>query len=422
MINKAKNAQAQIKKFFSSLILAILFSISFVQPAAGDEVDVTFGETKVENFFPDGFRFSVKIVVQHYKGRIDFYYRLGEDEWVSYPADCLQKEKDNVEYYSCVYYLNYEVLPPQLPVSYKWRLSSPVDKYSTEKTVIYENSDFEWNSLHEDKLTIWWHDHPSEFTNQILSAATTALQKEEEFYGVKLEHPIQIVILNSEDELYAWRERAKQSIGGEAFPNLGTTIQIFEEDMQGDYLEGWVNEVIPHEISHLYFAQAVGSGQTSIPRWLDEGLAGYSEFSDHSEDWGFVRQAIQQNTLIPLNQLRVDFPEGDEKVSLSYAEGTTAVIYIVEKYGQDGLNKLFSAYQAGKSSDEAFTQAFGRNLEDFEKDWQTWVVSQQKGSTNTVKILFGIIFLSTACSFILLVTIIVVIAIFNKKIKIQPVQ
>lgn len=415
------NIRTQTKKLFSGLMLALLLSVTLVQPAAGGGVDVTFGETKVENFFPDGLRFSVKIVVQHFKGQFEFYYRLGEDEWIAYPIGCTKNEKDSVEYYSCVYYLNYEVLPPQLPISYKWRLSSPVNKYSTEKTVIYENPNFNWNSLHEDKLTIWWHDHPSEFTNQILTAATTALQKEEAFYGVKLEHPIQIVILNSEDELYEWRERAKQSIGGEAFPSLGTTIQIFETDMQGDFLESWVNEVIPHEISHLYFAQVVGEAQTSIPRWLDEGLAGYSEFSDHSEDWGYVRQAIQQNALIPLGQLRVDFPEGDEKVSLSYAEGTTAIVYIVEKYGQDSLNKLFSAYQAGKSSDEAFTLAFGRNLDEFEKDWQAWVVTQQKGSTNTVKILLVIIFLSTACSFLLLITIIVVIAIFNKKIKIQPV-
>jgi hypothetical protein len=417
-----KNTHSQINKFFSSLMLAILLSVTLVQPAAGDEVDVTFGETKVENFFPNGFRFSVKIVVQHYRGRIDFYYRLGEDEWISYPADCLEKTKDSVQYYSCVYYLNYEVLPPQLPVSYKWRLFSPVDKYSTEKTIIYENSSFEWNSLQIDKLTIWWHDHPSEFTEQILTTAATALQKEEVFYGVKLEHPIQIVILNSEDELYEWRDRATQSIGGEAFPNLGTTIQIFETDMQGGLLKDWLDEVIPHEISHLYFAQAVGEGQTSIPRWLDEGLSGYSEFSDHSQDWGFVRQAIWQDTLIPLKQLRDDFPEGDEKVYLSYAEGTTAIIYIVEKYGQDGLNKLFSAYQSGKSSDEAFMQAFGRNLDEFEKDWQIWVVAQQKIPDNAASIIFlAFTFLSMMCSCSLLVLVILLITIFNKKIKIQPV-
>ncbi len=417
------NIRTQANKILSSLILAILLSITLIQPAAGDEIDVTFGETKVENLFPDGFRFSVKIVVQHYRGRIDFYYRLGEDEWTSYPADCLEKTKDSVKYYSCVFYLNYEVLPPQLPVSYKWRLFSPVDKYSTEKTVIYENPNFNWNSLHEDELTIWWHDHPSEFTEQILTTAATALQKQEEFYGVKLENPIQIVILNSEDELYEWRERATQSIGGEAFPNFGTTVQIFEEDMQESILESWINEVIPHEISHLYFAQAIGKKQPDIPRWLNEGLAGYNEFNDHSGDWGYVRQAIQRDTLIPLNELRDDFPEGDENVSLSYAESTTAVIYIVETYGQEGLDKLFSAYQAGENSDTAFMQAFGRNLYNFEKDWQAWVVTQQRMPDNFVAIFFLVFtILSVTCSCSSLVIVILLIAIFNKKIKIQPVK
>ncbi len=422
MNTKIKNIRTHANKILSSLILTILLSTTLVQPAAGDEVDVTFGETKVENFFPDGFRFSVKIVVQHYRGRIDFYYRLGEDEWISYPAACTENTKDAVEYYSCVFYLNYEVLPPQLPVSYKWRLFSPVDKYSTEKTVIYENPSFDWNSLHEGELTIWWHDHPSEFTQQILTAATTALQKQEEFYGVKLENPVQIVILNSEDELYEWRDRATQSIGGEAFPNFGTTVQIFETDMQGSIQEYWLNEVIPHEISHLYFFQAVGKEQTNIPRWLNEGLAGYNEFNDHSEDWGFVRQAIQQDTLIPLSELRNDFPEGDEKVSLSYAESTTAIIYIIETYGQEGLNKLFSAYQVGENSDAAFMRAFGRNMDDFEKDWQVWVVTQQRAPDNMVAIFFLVFtILSVTCSCSLLVIVILLITIFNKKIKIKPV-
>lgn len=423
MINKTKNFHTQTKKLYSSLILAILLSVTFIQPAAGDEVDVTFGETKVENFFPNGLRFSVKIVVQNFKGRIDFYYRLGEDEWVSYPIGCTKNKKDNVEYYGCTYYLNYEVLPPQLPISYKWRLSSPVEKYSTEKTVIYENPNFNWNSLHEDKLTIWWHDHPSEFTAQILTTAAAALQKQEEFYGVKLENPVQIVILNGEDELYEWRERETQSIGGEAFPDFGTTVQIFEEDMQESILEDWVNEVIPHEISHLYFAQVIGEEQASIPRWLNEGLAGYSEFNDHSRDWGYVRQAIQQDELIALNELRETFPEGDEKVSLSYAESTTAIIYIVETYGQEGLNKLFSAYQAGENSDAAFMQTFGRNLDDFEKDWQAWVVTQQRMPDNFVAIFFLVFtILSITCSCSVLVIVILLIAIFNKKIKIQPVK
>lgn len=423
MNTKKKNTHTLANKILSSLILAVLLSVTFIQPAAGDEIDVTFGETKVENFFPDGLRFSVKIVVQHYRGRIDFFYRLGEGEWTSYQADCLEKTKDSVKYYSCVFYLNYEVLPPQLPIMYKWRLFSPIDKYSTEKTVIYENPNFNWNSLHEDKLTIWWHDHPSEFTEQILTTAATALQKQEEFYGVKLENPVQIVILNGEDELYEWRERETQSIGGEAFPDFGTTVQIFEEDMQESIIESWINEVIPHEISHLYFAQVIGEEQISIPRWLNEGLAGYSEFNDHSSDWRYVRQAIQQDELIALNELRETFPEGDEKVSLSYAESTTTIIYIVETYGQEGLNKLFSAYQAGENSDAAFMQAFGRNLDDFEKDWQAWVVTQQRTPDNFVAIVFLIFtILSVTCSCSALVIVILLITIFNKKIKIQPVK
>jgi|GEM_PF-2590594 len=239
---------------------------------------------------------------------------------------------------------------------------------------------------------------------------------------VELENPIQLVILNSEDELYEWREHDTQSIGGEAFTDFGTTIQIFEKDMQEGIQEAWINEVVPHEISHLYFFQAIGKDYKDIPRWLNEGLAGYNEFNDHGADWAMVRQAIQQDALIPLGELRNDFPEGDEKVSLSYAECTTTAIYIIETYGQDSLNKLFSAYQAGENSDAAFKQAFGRNVADFEKDWQAWVVTQQSTPDNSVVIIFlAFTILSLICGGSLLILVILLITTFNKKIKINVV-
>ncbi len=423
---KLNNQPKQFYKLAIGLILAIFLSVTLLQPAIGKEVVVTFGETKIENYFPGGIRFSVKIDINDHRGVVTFHYRLGGDFWSYDSAKCSAKINDDnkVEYYSCVYYLDTTGMPPQLPISYKWQLYGSVDRTSEEKNVIYENPDFDWQSLVANNLTIWWHDHSAEFAHQILSTSQTSVQQQEALYGVKLQQPIQIVIQNSEDEFYEWRERESRSIGGVAFPWIGTTVQIIEIDMQKSFMDEWLNEVIPHEISHLYFFQVTAREHANPPSWLDEGMAGYNENSDHSHDWLLVRRAIQNETLMPLGDLRGDFIGDEENIRLAYAEGTTAIIYIIETYHQEGLKKLFSAYQAGRNSDEAFLEAFGRTVSDFEKDWEIWVVEQTNQPRNTIKVLSYVLFSLTiicSCTLASIFVIIFLIVAFNNKIKVQPV-
>lgn len=426
MKRNLSNYRKPIYRLVASLILAIFISTTLFQSAIGKEIEVTFGETKVENFFPDGIRFSVKIDINDQRGVVTFHYRLGGDFWSYDSAKCSAKINDDnkVEYYSCVYYLDTKGLPPQLPISYKWQLYGSVDRTSEEKIATYENSNFDWQSLVTNNLTIWWHDHSSEFAQQLLSTSQISVQKQEALYGVKLQQPIQIVIQNSEDEFYEWRERESRSIGGEAFPWIGVTVQIIEMDMQKFFMDEWLNEVVPHEISHLFFFQVTAREHANPPGWLNEGMAGYNENSDHSRDWLLVRRAIQNETLIPLGDLRGNFIGDEEKIRLAYAEGTTAVIYIIETYHQEGLKKLFSAYQAGKNSDEAFLEAFGRTVSDFEKEWKIWVVERANQPSNTIKVLSYVLFsmaITCSCTLASIFVIIFLIVAFNNKIKVQPV-
>ena len=431
MKEKLNNQPKQFYKLAISLILAIFISTALIRPAAGKEVNVNFGETKIENHFPKGLRFSVKIDLIQTKGaHINLWYRLGADSWMQKSPNCdvkITDESANSKYFSCVILLELLGVPPQLPITYKWELADPNDnpiKFSDEKVIIYSDTKFNWQNLDSDTITIWWHDRPSEFAQQILSTAQTAIQQQKAFYGVELEHPIQIVLQNSVEELYMWREKTSQSIGGEAFPRIGLTIQIVELDMPKDVVDSWLNEIVPHEISHLYFFQATAREKAIPPNWLNEGMAGYNEISDHSQDWFFVRRAIKQQTIIPLGELRGEFTGEEEKIFLSYAESTTAIIYAIEIYGQEGLKKLFSAYQAGESSDEAFLKAFGRTESDLEKDWEIWVVEQTNQPSNTIKVLSYVLFFLTiicSCTLASIFVIIFLIVAFNNKIKIQPV-
>ena len=360
-------------RVLSGLLAAILISVVAIKPANSQGVKIHFGETKIENQFPKGIRFSVKVDVADQRGSIDFYYKLGNEPWAHQDARCSANGTViDLDYYSCIFFLDIHNIPPQLPITYKWRIYGSAERYSEEQTVHYENPCYAWETFTRGNITIWWHDRPQEFAERVFLIAEKSIQEQQSLFEVNLSKPIHLVVENSREENSMWNSRIPYSIGGQAFPEVGVTIQIVELDMSEFLVDSWLNEVVPHEISHLYFFQATNREHASPPNWLDEGLAGYNEFASHQFDWILVKNAIRQDKLIPLADLRDAFSGDDDQVALSYSESTTAVEYLIEMYGEQGLNDLFSAYQEGKTSEEAFQRAFGRTVSEVEMDWEAW--------------------------------------------------
>jgi hypothetical protein len=161
-------------------------------------------------------------------------------------------------------------------------------------------------------------------------------------------------------------------MGGKAFPDYGITAQLVPLT---PYLWAWMTEVIPHEISHLYFAQE----STSVigehpPTWLDEGIAQLNEPIDHSYEDDLVQAAAQEGDLIPLTDL-VDgfYPYHGEHLDLAYAESYSAVQYLIETHNPETLTYLFPFYRSGWSTDYAFTSVLGYDLGEFQLRWLSWL-------------------------------------------------
>ncbi|NQS92032.1 MAG: hypothetical protein HQ574_06440, partial [Chloroflexi bacterium] len=127
---------------------------------------------------------------------------------------------------------------------------------------------------------------------------------------------------------------------------------------------------IPHEISHLYFNQVTHNPGVSVPVWLNEGVAQYNEFITHEWEESQVDAAAREGRIIPLSSLANGFGAFDEdRVRLSYYEALSAVTFLVETYGNQGLDDLLTAYKDGKTTDEAFSSALGISSEEFEYSW-----------------------------------------------------
>jgi hypothetical protein len=242
---------------------------------------------------------------------------------------------------------------------------------SEETLVRYDDSRYEWRVLEDEHIAVWWHDRPDAFGQRVYDIAQRAFTKQQALFGVAPDHQIRILIYNDFDEFAGWHSHLDEFVGGQAFPNLGITTQIVSAYASE---ERWLNDVIPHEISHLYLYQASYNPLSSVPAWLNEGLAQYNEFSD--DDSGVLRstqERISAGGLLPLWSLSGSFGYDEDQFRFAYDEAYSAVTYMVEAYGEEGLISLLTAYREGLNLDEAFVAAFSRNLDEFELDWLSWL-------------------------------------------------
>jgi hypothetical protein len=234
-----------------------------------------------------------------------------------------------------------------------------------------------WNS---GKIAVFWHDRPVQLGQQILAIAKKADQTQAQLFGLELKHPYRIVIFNTEEEFFGWNVDSSDYVAGQSYPFYDLTVQIVKDDS----LE-WLNDVIPHEISHLYFEQVTyhPKAESYPPAWLNEGVAVYNEFSDHSYEDQILRKAATRDGIMPLYELANTFGEDDDRVDLAYAEGYSAVSYLMGQYGCDGLKKLMNSYRRGVSTDEAFTSVINKTSTVFEMEWKAWLKEKYSNELET---------------------------------------
>jgi hypothetical protein len=261
---------------------------------------------------------------------------------------------------------------PNTPFVYRWHVwtQDGRESISEKKTFRFEDNRFEWQVRQSDRVAVWTHDRSGDLGERTFEIAQQALDRQRPLFGVDLRAQIQLIIYNDFDEFASWHSTVGDFIGGEAFPGFAITTQIVP--LLGSQTD-WLNDVVPHEISHLYFAQAAENPTVSIPVWLNEGVASYNEFGDPSAALSRVEHVAASGDLIPLSSLKSGFGSHDEdRARLAYDEALSAVTFIVEQFGTGGLSDLLAAYHSGMPSERAFQRSFGMDVGTFEAAWAGW--------------------------------------------------
>ena len=370
---------------FALVVAALVFQPIFNVNSAYAQNPVQFSDQSFENHFPDELVFRVdvsssvgEIVSAKFVYTFESYYSSA-----SYSKEVVEMEPNTELSLEHMLDTRNRTTPPMMEITYYWDVvDEEGNHYESEPiTIRYEDTRYDWSVLSNEDVSVLWHDRPASFGKAVFEIAKKSILHQRKLFKTDLDYPIYIVIQNDFDEFAAWHSVAYDWVGGESFGNYGITAQIVRDT---SYQESWLNDVVPHEISHLYFAQLTHNPTVVVPTWVNEGVAQYNEFS--SSPWVFnnVRKAAKEGKIIPLSDLERGFgAHNEERVYLAYDEALMASTYFVENYGNESLRILLALYKDGQNTADAFQSSIGISFADFEQEWFTSIGVPDDYATNT---------------------------------------
>ncbi len=163
--------------------------------------------------------------------------------------------------------------------------------------------------------------------------------------------------------------------------------------------KGFLDSILPHEITHLMFRDFVGF-TSFIPLWLDEGIAQWEEKSKRDAIEDIINDTFRKKTLLSLrDMMKMDIRNikstdkiyvrytndngiplvlimtGKNLINLYYLEAVSLVGFLIEKYGNKRFTDFCRQLRDGKSIEEALRTSYANyfnTIEDLEREWKKY--------------------------------------------------
>jgi tetratricopeptide (TPR) repeat protein len=204
-----------------------------------------------------------------------------------------------------------------------------------------------------------------------LPLADEAYRQFSERYGIKPVGPILVEVFPIHDD-FAVRTLGLPGLVGALGACFGRVVSMDSPKARPPGEFSW-QATMWHEIGHVFSLQA---SDYRVPRWLTEGISVYEEYR-RQPAWGRelaleYARAMSEGKNFGVKKLPQAFKR-PETLSLAYFEASLVVEDLVAQNGEAGLRTLLKAYADGATDSDAFQKAFGRNIDDVDAAFKTFV-------------------------------------------------
>ncbi|MDQ3879938.1 MAG: peptidase MA family metallohydrolase, partial [Chloroflexota bacterium] len=262
-----------------------------------------------------------------------------------------------------------DYIAPNTPIAYRWRArdGDPEPVVSSERTVLYDDDrpNLDWQVLDTEQVSVHWYGDDRAPAERMGDVTTAAVRQAEELFAADLGARVDIFVYRTREEFFgALEPGSREWIGGEARPEIRTIYAWLQAGS-----DAYMDVLIFHEVAHMVFADATENPYHIPARWLNEGLAVWSEEQGAQEEIDFVRRAARDDRLVGFDAIAEQFPTGPDEADVAYSQSAALMDYIIRTYGREAIPRISAAYRDGASDAEAVEAATGVPLDDLTRDW-----------------------------------------------------
>jgi hypothetical protein len=260
-------------------------------------------------------------------------------------------------------------LPVGATVSYRWVLSGEGRTFeTTTDTIVYEDPRFDWHTVTGDHSRIQWYAGDNAFAQDLLQTAEAGIKQLERSTGVLPDEMVHVRLYETSEAMRETVLFSPEWAGGIAFPQHNLVAMGINE-----YNVSWGRDAMVHEMTHVVIGQATFRCGSSLPAWLDEGLAVYNEGEVAGRFSAALDNAIGEDRAFTVRGLAGSFPSAEDGAVLAYAQSRSLVAHLIDTYGAARMNQLLVAFTRQGTIDRALNDVYGLDSDALESEWRASV-------------------------------------------------
>ena len=355
--------------FLGLAIVCLNFSSNVTLAA---DSDIKIKSASAESEFPEGIRFSVEAIASSKIAEIAVNFRIGQQASGVY--EYLDFEGDLEVEGSLFWKTNTspKYVPPGTIIEYGFSiLDESGNTFNSEnKYLVYSDTRFEWQEVELGTISVAYHGPVKSRAEDLLNAMNQTLYAMEPVFGDVQGDPIRVTMYNNVAEMMGALPPSSSTLRseliteGQAYPDIGTILLLGG----GRLSRGTAS----HEVTHILVHRAGDSVFSSVPSWLNEGLA---EFGNVSPSFSYdvaLDFAVHTDRLMPITSMR-NRPGNPEDVIIFYGSASSIVEFMIYKFGPAKMLNLLTEHKSGRNLDESIEFVYGISKLELENEWRNYI-------------------------------------------------
>ena len=351
------------------LLLATVAVVSSLWPALGraqQGVDVHSWEAR--NDFPKGIIFKLDFESEEPVKEVRFRYAIAPDGSRAYGVP----ECAGVTSVQCTFDLKSTAsnfLIPGVEITYFWEITDQAGRTveTDPDRCMYQDDRFDWRSLSEDGLTVWFYAGSEDDMRSLLSVGQDTLTRLGSLLGTEVDFPVKVFVYDSAEDMQP------VLLAGQLSPEHGviTLGEVVVSDTAVVAHDAYAPDILRHELSHIVMRNAVKGPFSNLPAWLEEGVAVYGQSQPLADMKSALEAAIKSNRPFTIRSLSsASVGESGGSVGLFYGQSYSVVRFLIDDYGEEKFRELLAAFREGNRTDDALMQVYGFDQDGLENAWR----------------------------------------------------